>query len=1267
MRKRRQEAGFSEEEVERRRALVPRIRYPEELPITARRDELLDALRASQVVVVAGETGSGKSTQLPKLCLELGRGVAGMIGHTQPRRVAARSIAERVASEIGSPLGGTVGYAVRFNDTVGPDTLVKVMTDGILLAEIQRDPLLRRYDTIIVDEAHERTLNIDFLLGYLHRLLPRRPDLHLVITSATLDVERVAAHFGNAPIVEISGRTYPVEVRYRPVGEEPDDDRDQVQAVCDAIEELTHEGPGDVLVFLSGEREIHDAADAVRRLDIPGLEVLPLYARLSSAEQHRVFQPHTGRRVVLSTNVAETSITVPGVRYVVDTGEARISRYSHRLHVQRLPIEPVAQSSANQRAGRCGRVAPGICIRLYGEDDFGARPEFTEPEILRTSLASVILQMAALGLGDVAAFPFLDPPDHRSVRDGLALLEELGALDPEPGGDGPRLTPVGRRLAQLPIDPRFGRMVLEAERLDCVREVLVIASALSIQDVRETPNEQREQATALHRRFRRAGSDFLGTVALWDHLREQQRTLSGNQFRRQCRAEFLHYVRVREWQDLHSQLRQTAGRLGIRPGTTEAHPDHVHQALLAGLLSHLGVRDRDSREFRGARGAKFQLVPGSALAKKPPAWVVAAELVETSRLWGRVAAAVQPEWAERLGAHLVKRSYGEPEWSAERGTVTTTERVTLYGLPIVAGRRVGYARIDSRGAHELFVRHALVLGEWETRHRFVERNRAFLEERRAWEERVRTPGAVVDDDRLEAFFAARVPEAISTVRQFDRWWRDERATRPDLLDLTLDGLGLDDAGDTEDDFPDAWTVGGATLPLTYALDPGSEVDGTAVHVPVGMLNQIDADAFDWGVEGNRPALVEAVVRTLPKDLRRQLIPLAETARAATAALGEPAGPFAAAVAAAVTSTSGVKVRAADVDLRRVDSHLRVTFVVHADDGAVLAADKELAVLRRRFTRELRAALLAAFPGVERAGLTGWDIGTLEPVLVAERSVPAPRAHRARHGRRRPPSDDLGTWTLRGYPGLVDDGASVSLRVFSNPTLQQRVMRGGVRRLLVLTCGVGRAQLERQLTNAARLAITRAGLDQAAFLEDCLTAVVDRILEDEGGVVWNEADFEERRRAVRAVAGTQAGNVVRQAAAIVTAATELHARLDRLVAASLTATVADARAHLDRLVRPGFVLTAGVDRLPDVARYVQGIARRLDKVAADVAKDQRLLTQVRGLEQRYAQLVDAGARGPQVAALGWLLEELRVSVFAQTLGTAVPVSPARIERELKALA
>ncbi len=1240
VKKRRAALAFSEEEVARRRELVPEIAYPDELPITARRGDLLDVLRDHQVVVVAGETGSGKSTQLPKLCLELGRGAAGMIGHTQPRRVAARSIAERVAAELGTTVGGTVGYAVRFHDSVGPDTLIKVMTDGILLAEIQRDPMLRRYDTIIVDEAHERTLNIDFLLGYLHRLLPQRPDLHLVITSATLDVERVAAHFGGVPIVEITGRTYPVEVRHRPYGEEPGDERDQVQAVCDAVEELVAEGAGDVLVFLSGEREIHDAADAVRGLDIPRLEVVALYARLSAAEQHRVFQPHAGRRVVLSTNVAETSITVPGVRYVVDAGEARISRYSHRLRVQRLPIEPVAKSSANQRAGRCGRVAPGICIRLYGEADFEARPDFTEPEILRTSLASVILQMAALGLGDVAAFPFLDPPDARSIRDGLSLLEELGALDA-----AGRLTQVGRRLAQLPIDPRFGRMVLEAERLDCVREVLVIAAALSIQDVRETPTDQREQAAAMHRRFRREGSDFLGTVALWDHLRERQRALSGNQFRKLCRTEFLHYLRVREWQDLHSQLRQTAGRLGIRPGTSEAHPDRVHQAILAGLLSHLGVRERETREFRGARGARFAIVPGSVLARKPPRWIVAAELVETSRLWGRVAAAVQPEWAERLGDHLVKRSYGEPEWDPARGTVTTTERVTLYGLPIVAGRRIGYHRIDEEVAHELFVRHALVLNEWATRHRFVERNQAFLQERRAWEDRVRTPLAVADDERLERFFLDRVPPDVCSARQFDRWWRDARSRTPALLDLTVEALGLDAAADDGEQFPPVWTSGDASLEVTYALDPGSDLDGTAVHVPVAVLNQIDADEFDWGIEGTRAQLVEEVVRTLPKDIRRQLIPLAETARAVTDRLGPVQGPFADAVARTVTEVGGVRVRPADVDLSRVDDHLRVTFVVHAPDGTVLAAGKDLHTIRRGLSREIRASLLETFPCVERTGLTTWEVGDLPPVVEAER----------------------GDVTVRGYPGLVDDGSSVSLRVFSSRALQRRVMRGGVRRLLVLESGVLVTQLERQLSNASRLAISRAGLDQRAFLDDCLTAVVDRILADEGGDVWNASDFDARRDAVRRRAGAESAAAVRRAASIVSDAVELHQRLDRLVAAALVPVVEDARSHLDRLVRPGFVSTAGVERLAAVERYVQGIARRLDKVSSDIAKDRRVMLQVQDLERRYGQLVRNGSSGPDVVALGWSLEELRVSLFAQSLGTSGPVSVARIERELARLA
>src|SRR5215211_1878739 len=738
---------------------TPRISYPPELPVSQRRDEIARTIRHHQVVVVAGETGSGKTTQLPKICLELGRGVHGMIGHTQPRRLAARTVAERVAAELGTELGGVVGYQVRFTDRVGRDTRVKLMTDGILLAELERDRSLRRYDTIIIDEAHERSLNVDFLLGYLARLLPRRPDLKLIITSATIDPERFSRHFGGAPVVEVSGRTYPVEVRYRPLGEDPDDDRDQTQGILDAVDELCREGPGDILVFLSGEREIRDTADALRGHQFPrspgGVDILPLYARLAAAEQHRVFQAHAGRRVVLATNVAETSLTVPGIRYVVDPGTARISRSSHRSKVQRLPIEPISQASANQRKGRCGRTSDGICIRLYSSEDFATRPEFTDPEILRTNLASVILQMTSLRLGDVAAFPFIDPPDRRSVKAGV----------------------------DVPVDPRLGRMLLEAARRDCAREVLVIVAALSIQDPRERPSDKQEAADTQHRRFADKGSDFLTWLNLWRHLHELQAELSSNQFRRRCRAEFLNYLRVREWQDLHGQLRAVARDLGIRLNRDEPHPDAVHTALLAGLLSHIGLKQGDTREFLGARGTRFAIWPGSALARKPPQWVMAGELVETSRLWGREVARIQPEWAEEVGGHLVRRTYAEPHWSRSRGAVLATERATLFGVPIVTGRQVGYARVDPGAARELFLRHGLVEGDWETSHEFFARNRRLLAEVEELEHRARRRDILVDDHTLFDFYDQRVPDEVVSAHHFDAWWKRASRDRPDLLDF----------------------------------------------------------------------------------------------------------------------------------------------------------------------------------------------------------------------------------------------------------------------------------------------------------------------------------------------------------------------------------------------------------------------------------------------------------------------------------------------------
>ena len=1269
----------------------------EGLPLADRRDDLLPAIRDHQVVIVAGETGSGKSTQLPKLCLELGRGVAGLIGHTQPRRVAARTIAERVAEELGTDLGTTVGYTVRFTDTVGEQTLVKVMTDGILLAEIQRDRMLRRYDTLIIDEAHERSLNIDFLLGYLAQLLPKRPDLKLIVTSATIDTQRFSEHFRQAdgspaPIVEVSGRTYPVEVRYRPFGprdEDLADDRDQVQAIVDAVDELALEGDGDVLVFLSGEREIHDTADALRRhfTDTARTarggpaEVLPLYARLSAVEQHRIWQPHRGRRVVLSTNVAETSLTVPGVRYVVDAGAARMSRYSHRLKVQRLPIEPVSQASANQRAGRCGRVAPGICIRLYDEAGFADRPEFTEPEILRTNLASVILQMTALGLGDVGAFPFLDPPDPRAVRDGYGLLEELGAIQPPTPGAARRLTPLGTRLARLPVDPRLGRMVLEADRHGCVRELMVITSVLSIQDPRERPAEHRAAADELHRRFEVPGSDFLSLVKLWDYLREQQHALSSSQFRKLCRTEYLNYLRVREWQDLFSQLRQVAGQIGVRSrnlpagasaGVTAGHPDRVHQALLSGLLSHLGMRDGLSREYKGAHGSKFVIGHGSAVSAKAragadtsgakglPRWVIAAELVETNRLYGRVVAAVQPEWAEELGRHLAKYSYGEPSWDARRGAAVCSERVSLFGLPIVANRTVGYDRVNRAAARELFIRCALVEGEWSTKQRFWERNQRFLGDLQGWGERVRRPD-LVDEHAVFAFYDRRLgPEVVST-RHFDRWWKEARATQPELLTMRLEDFIGDEGADTVLDYPTVWqhdlTGGSMTLPVTYRFDPGANDDGATVHVPLAALNQVEPVGFDWNVPGLRADLVAALLKGLPKEHRRELVPMGEVIDKVIAALGPPSGweagtSLVAALAAVVHEVTGVRVPVAAFDTAAVPAHLRMGFSIDEADGTPVATGKDLLALRKLVAHRLRAAIAQEAPIEERKGIVAWDFGNLPEVVETTRAgVP-----------------------VRGYPAVLDDGDSVSIRVFTKPELQAKVMRAGVRRLLLLAVPVVKRAAEQHLTNASKLAIARGGASLEALTADCVLAAADELVarysaDVVGGPVFTAEAFGGLVAIARDELPGAAAVALRTAAEVLAEAAVVSAQLDRLVAPAVAASALDAREQLARLVRPGFVVATGAARLPDVVRYLKATEHRLAKLPEAPHRDAARLQEIQPLERRYVRLLrhlDRDEITPEVIEAGWLLEELRVSVFAQQLGTARPVSVQKVTKALAAL-
>lgn len=1255
------DVAAAEARIAARRGSVPHISYPAQLPIVQRKDDIRAAVRDHQVVVVAGETGSGKTTQLPKICLELGRGVKGTIGHTQPRRLAARTVADRIAEELGTS-SDAVGYKVRFTDRTSDGTLVKLMTDGILLAEIQSDRDLRQYDTLIIDEAHERSLNIDFVLGYLGRLLPRRPDLKVIITSATIDPERFSRHFGGPPVIEVSGRTYPVEVRYRPLAGDAgslggDGVRDQTQAICDALDELRADGPGDVLVFLSGEREIRDTADALGKArDSGSLDILPLYARLSAAEQYRVFRPNgrARRRVVLATNVAETSLTVPGIRYVIDPGTARVSRYSHRTKVQRLPIEPISQASAEQRKGRCGRTSDGVCIRLYSEDDYLSRPRFTDPEILRTNLASVILQMTALGLGDVAAFPFLDPPDRRNVKAGVQLLEELGALEPARAGARPRLTPIGRRLAHLPIDPRLGRMILEADRNGCVREVTVIVAALSIQDPRERPAEHRQAADDTHRRFAGEASDLTAFLNLWQYLQARQEALSSNQFRRLCRAEFLNYLRVREWQDLYGQLRQVARSLGISTNRAPAGPDQIHISLLAGLLSHIGRKDPEKKEYQGARGARFAIFPGSALFKKQPQWVMAAELVETSRLWGREVARIEPEWVEPLAAHLVRRNYSEPHWEKRRAAVLAQEKVTLYGVPIVVGRKVNYGRIDPALSRELFIRHALVYGDWETRHEFFHANRKLLEDVEELEHRVRRRDILVDDETLFDFYDERIPLEVVSGAHFDSWWKKARRADPDLLSFErsmLVGAGADRVD--ESDYPDVWQQGDIRLRLSYQFEPGAEYDGVIAHIPLPVLNQVSGDDFGWQIPGLREELVTALIRSLPKALRRNFVPAPEYARAALQRLAPRRQPLPDALGRELGNLRGVQVPRDAWQLDRVPDHLRMTFRVVDGEGRTLAEGKDLAALKLRLEPRMRATLSAAMSagggGTERRGLRTWSIGTL------------PRT------RRREQSGHV----VQAYPALADEGDSVAVRMFESEAGQRHAMWQGTRRLLLLNVPSPVRHLQARLSNQAKLALGHSPHGSvAALLDDCVACAIDRLIADHGGPAWDEEAFGRLLDRVRAELYGTADEVVDAVARILAVAHRIDRRLSGSVSPALAAMAADVRDQLSGLVYPGFVTATGYRRLPDLPRYLQAIERRLDKAPENPDRDRDRMQAVQHLESSYRRLRDTmpadDPAADEVEQIRWMIEELRVSYFAQPLGTAYPISDKRIQKAIDRL-
>lgn len=1241
------------------------LNYPSELPVVAARDDILAALGNHQVVVIAGETGSGKTTQLPKLLLELGYGRRGMIGHTQPRRLAARSVAERIASEMQVELGTQVGFKVRFTDQTDPLTALKVMTDGMLLAELQQDRLLKAYDAIIIDEAHERSLNIDFLLGVIKQLLPRRPDLKVVITSATIETEKFSKHFNDAPVLTVNGRTYPVDVRYRPLlVEQPEakpQERDPLQAVVDAVAELQQAGPGDILIFASGEREIKDYAealqDAMNAGQIQAYELLPLFARLSAAEQNRVFQPHQQGRVVIATNVAETSLTVPGIRYVIDPGTARISRYSYRTKVQRLPIEAVSQASANQRKGRCGRVAPGICIRLYSEDDFNQRPEFTDPEILRTNLAAVILQMTALRLGDIRQFPFIQKPDERFVNDGLNLLRELQAIQPaRRRGQGLRLTEAGRQLARLPLDPRLGRMVLAAASHGCVQEVAVITAALSIQDPRERPREAQAQADEFHRQFASKESDFESYLLLWQHLREQQQALSKSAFRKYCKQHFIHFLRVREWQDIYTQIRQAAREIGLRLNAEAATYEQVHRALLTGLLAQLGQKDEDG-SYVGARQSRFYLFPGSGLAKRKPKWVMSAELVETSRLFARVNASLDPTWVEQAAAHLVKRSYLEPRFEKRQGSVVADEQVSLFGLIVVPRRKVQYGPIDPVVARELFIREALVNGQLRQPPKFVAHNLALIEAVQALEDKARRRDILIDEQALFDAYDEQIPAGIYNEQLLIGWYRRAQRSEPELLCFTREQLMAQDASHvTATAYPEVWRQGNLRLPLSYKFEPQAKDDGVTLEIPLALLNQVEPLGFDWLIPALHEELIIAHIKGLPKNLRRNFVPAPNYAQAVLAALYERdaigEGTLVAALTHELRRMSGVTVPDSAWEALELPAHLKMNFRVlgepeskRKNSAEVLAEGRDLAQLKASLKHQVSATIAAQTDDEwQRSALTAWSLPALPNEVTQQQ----------------------GQFALKAFPALVARAEHVDLQLFDAPEAAAQAHRDGVRKLLMLQIPSPIKYLQQKLSNKAKLALYFNPWGKVeALIEDCVAAAIDNLVDTT--VIRSAEAFADALTRVRAELHDEVERVALAVEQILTTHHGLQKRLKGKIPLDQVQAHGDIKDQLAKLVYPGFVQQTGVVRLADVKRYLDAVARRLDKLPADPQRDRVQMLTLTSLEEAYQQACakTKGQMTPQLAEVRWMLEELRVSFFAQQLGTKYPVSEKRIRQALQA--
>ena len=1358
------------------------ITYPEELPVSERREDIMEAIRDNQVVIIAGETGSGKTTQIPKMCLDLGLGEKGLIGHTQPRRLAARSVAERIAEELGQKIGETVGYQVRFTSEVGEHSAIKLMTDGILLAEIQNDKLLRRYSTLIIDEAHERSLNIDFILGYLKRILPQRPDLKVIITSATIDPERFARHFSPSyvpgkgivdenlsaeereiaeailpddapPIIEVSGRTYPVEIRYRPLDEEDylsddeiEDDHDPTDGILDAIKELSKEAPGDILIFFSGEREIRDAKDAIEAMVLksPRLnyEVLPLYARLSLAEQHRVFSPGSRPRIVLATNVAETSLTVPGIKYVIDTGTARISRYSARTKVQRLPIERISQASANQRSGRCGRVSDGIAIRLYSEEDFNSRPEFTDPEILRTNLAAVILQMIAIGVvrepGDISRFPFVQPPASRAVNDGVNLLRELGALTERTrrkgrgGNNSATLTAIGRAMAAFPVDPRLARMIIEGGRRGCAKEMMVLAAALTIQDPRERPADVRAEADAMHARFVDDTSDFSSFLLLWDYINEQQAALSSSQLRKMCHREFINYLRIREWQDLFAQLREMGRTANIhasggRDINASAHEVDIHKSLLTGLLSHVGVkeeREKDSkgrtrgpREYLGARGTKFAIFPGSGLFKKSPDWVLSAELVETSRLWARTNASIDPQWIEEIGKHLISVQYSEPHWSLSSGAAVAYAKGTLFGLTVYADRPVQYARVDAAAAREIFIQSALVEGQWHTQHKFYLRNQRALAEVEELEARLRRRDLRVDDSVLFAFYDARIPAHVTDVRAFDKWWKQARLEDDNFLDFNPEKLINEEAADYDDSqFPRQWVQrtdsGELTLDLRYEYAPTAGVggarteaakrDGVAVQVPILFLNQLSPEPFRWQIPGLRHELVTALIKSLPKAIRRNFVPAPDVARAACAALEEDYSPatdeLLPSLALVLRRLRGVVVEPEAFNWDAVPEHLKMGFQVRNARNKILGEGKDLRALQQQLHKEIRSALadslgasddtMAKMVALAQGG-SGNSGGSGSSAASAKKGAKNAQSGTAQvadaHGSQvreisgltefpadlfpngeipRKVQRIIATQAVNGYPALVDEETSVGLRIFPTEAEQLHAQRRGIIRLLQLQVPSPVRYVSEHLSHKEKIVFTQnphGSIDE--LIRDCTVAALDHLVPHTP--IFTHAKYSELYEHVRAELIETVFDVTKLVAEILSEATALKKAIKKATSLTTMHAVSDVKAQMENLVYPGFVAKTGYDQLVHIPRYLKAAQVRLTKLGPNLHRDNQLMLTVQDLEDSYDNAVKSLPAGTIVPdalrRVNWMIEELRVSFFAQELGTAYTVSEKRIAK------